>query len=333
MIQLPMKTVKQTNVGIAERGGRRDRIRANRRWIPGVVRVWAPVLAMAGAGYGVGAGTYYVNSSDVSVLTAPTGAQVGAEFRMSPGAFDLSMNPGGGTGVFPDPNPDFLATHLGNLSAIAGVTFDFALEHRLGQGFVFSVTREGTGVTKVLAWGDGFSPAVPGNATRSPSLRGETPGFSDDGAETSFNALFLEARAALSGSSLSFSDLGFWSPTLLAGTGTFQSGTVTPTTEDPWNDLTGTFSEAGYWRQMLVTDDDLADHNWTLTGSLNGTRAGLGHDDAVHFVIEGVNVSAVFPSVGDPGLRNQPVPEASTWLSGAVVMLGLAGCWVRRVRR
>lgn len=279
------------------------------------------------------AGTYYVNSSDVSVLTAPTGSQVGAEFRLSPAAFDLSMNPGGGTGVFPDPNPDFLATHLGNLSAMSGVTFDFTLEHRLGQGFVFSVTREGTGLTKVLAWGDGFSPAVPANATRSASLRGETPSFSDGGAETSFNALSLQARATLSGSSLTFSDLGFWSPTLLAGTGSFQSGTVTPLTDDPWVDPSGTLPATGYWRQLLVADEDLADHNWTLSGSLNGTRSGIGQDDAVHFVIEGVNVSATFPSLGDPRAGNLPIPEASTWWSGAAVMLGLAGCWMRRVRR
>ena len=298
-----------------------------------MVPAWIPAVAVAWAGLGVHAGTYYVNSSDATVFTAPAEAQVGAEFRMSPLAFDLSMNAGGGTGVFADPNPDFLATHLGTLASISGVTFDFALEHRAGEGFIFSVTRESTGVTKVLAWGDGFSVPLAGNATRSPSLRGETPGFSNHGSETSFNALSLEARATLPGSSLSFADLGFWSPTLLAGSGSFQSGTVTSSTVDPWNDPSGTLPEEGYWRQLLVSDDNLAEHNWTLSGSLNGVRTGTGQDDAVHFVIEGVEVSAVFPSFGDPGTANLAIPEASTWWSGVVVAVGLAGSWIRRLRR
>ena len=272
---------------------------------------------------------YFVNSLGVTLSELPRNPQLGASFRLSQSAFDLEMDAGGGPGYFPEPNVAFLGAQLGDLTSMAKAPFRFTLEHRAGEGYLFTATQPGSGVSKMIAWGSGFSVSLPSTVTYSELLRGESPGLSDGGKPTQYNGLFLEARSTQSGSSLQFSDLSFSSPSLVYGGGEFDSGIVTPATIDPWDDPSASLPEAGYWRQLLVADGNLASHDWTLSGTLMGDRSGPLGDDEVRFSLEGVQVEATnarqtFSTV------TAVIPEPTTWISGACLVLGIAGWTARR---
>lgn len=272
---------------------------------------------------------YFVNSLGVTLSELPRNPQMGASFRLSPSAFDLEMDAGGGPGHFPEPSPDFLGAQLGDLTTMAKAPFRFTLEHRVGEGYLFTATRQGSGVGKMIAWGSGFGVTLPSTVTVSPLLRGEAPGMSNGGSPTVYNGLFLEARSTQAASSLKFSDLSFSSPTLVYGGGDFDGGTVTPDTIDPWDDPSAALPEAGYWRQLLVADANLGSHDWTLSGTLMGDRSGPLGDDEVRFLVEGVQVEASY-SRGTLSTVGLVIPEPATWVSGACLALGILGWTVRR---
>lgn len=183
-----------------------------------------------------------------------------------------------------------------------GRTYNFTLEHRAGQGFIFTVVDSRTARTTVQAWGN-FSAPLPGNVLS--TLGGHT-------ATDSFNALQLESRATINGATTSFSDLVFTSSDL-SSTGSFYDGTLTRTTVIGSNPV-------GTAKQSLLADVDLSSRTWTLSGTVGLIRgAGIGGADNVSFTVGMMNVAVPGPAVPEPS-------------GAALLAAALAGLTMRRRR-
>jgi len=248
------------------------------------------LVAFAGSG-AASAGIVYVNSSQLAP-SAITDSVFAAKYRMSNSNFDQSIDNGAGT------TPGmFISKNLGNNNQLKTREYFFQLDHRVGQGFVFTMTN-GTSAS-TLAWGSGFSPALPAGSGVAALLGGEAPG-------AAFNALLLEARAQRNNptSFVTFTDIVFSSPTLVIGDGAFSSGSITNSSAGI---TTLAFTpEVGRAEQWLVSDSNLAVHDWSLSAIVRGSRDNASSgDELVRFSIAGMHV--------------QTIPQP-----GTVVLAGLA---------
>lgn len=225
------------------------------------------------------AGIVYVNSSQLSP-SAIDDSVFTAKYRLSNSNFDQSLDNGTGTN-----SGTFVSKNLGNNNQLKTREYLFRLDHRVGQGFIFSMTN-GTS-SSTLAWGSGFSPGLPAGAGVAALLGGEAPGGA-------FNALLLEARAQRSSptSFVTFSDIVFSSPTLTLGDGAFNSGSIT-------NTMTGTTTlaftpEVGRSEQWLVSDGNLAMHDWSLSALVRGSRDNAASgDELVRYSVAGMQVQTI----------------------------------------
>jgi hypothetical protein len=240
------------------------------------------------------AANVYINSP----LTTPgSGAGVaGFKLRASPTNWDMSLSNQGGT----PSAANFLSANLAN-NFSSGVTFRFSIEHRPGEGFVFTARRtQGSGTTTAtLAWGT-FSPPVIATASAA-SLNGISPG-------ASYNTLQFDTQTILAGSSGRVKDLVFTAPGL-AVTGAFSDSNLA---------ANGPNSNGQY----LVADTDLSSVAWTLEGEVTlrrGNGGGGGGDEQVRF-----NITA-----RSGGLTPVPVPEAGTAL---LLTAALSGFVLRHKR-
>ncbi len=239
------------------------------------------------------AGLVYVNPTSMSAGTVNS-TEVGAKYRLSNSNWDMSLDNGAGTSS----SSNFLSAGLGNNNQLSGRTYSFTLTHTAGQGFVFTMLDTASNAATTLSWGTFASP--PGGTTAA-ALNGQTP-------NGSFNSLLLEAKAGGNNASMQFSNLAFTSATLLNGGGSWQNGTLTPSTSGPGQ-------AAGTWSQRLIADSDMSQHTWTLSGLLHGTRTGSsGGDELTKITISGQDVAVV------------PTP-------GAMALLLTAGLVARRRRR
>ncbi len=216
-----------------------------------------------------------------------------AKYRLSNTNFDQTIDDGSGTSGS-GATKTFLERGIGNNSQLSAVVFDFTIEHLAGEGFLFTMTRNGVVNPTVhsIGWGT-FSSATPATVA-SAMGNGSRPG-------DAFNIFHITARATngnITGESMEYRNLAFIGLTpvgLLSGQ-TASEGTV----RDQW----------------LVSTSDLSQIDWKVTGQLIGTRSGSGGDETVKF-----EFSAKQGSV---------VPEPSTW--AMMALAGVAGLMAYRRR-
>lgn len=244
----------------------------------------------------------YVNSADVLFANPSTVAQ--AKYRLSQTNFDQSLDNGAGTSN----TSNFISAHLGNggtgAGSIRGVTFDFSLQHLVGDGFIYRMRNTATGSTSVLRWGE----FATNEGTTALTLGGLTP-------DREFNSLYLETRATQTSVNPSFSVSGLtFTSDSLSSVGSFFDRVVTPTYSEPG-------SSSGFSFQRLVSDVNLAEHAFTVSGQLMADRlSGNGSDEQLKFTVYAQRGTASLP-VAPPGSPAVPEPAAAIALPAALLLL------------
>lgn len=225
-------------------------------------------------------------------------AVAGARLRASNDAWDVGLTNGRGYS-----RVDSRRGGLSRNFVTPGRTYTFTLEHRAGQGYIFTVRDNRTGRTSAQAWGTFTNPPATRNLVS--TLGGQLP-------NSSFNALQIDTRATIAGARTSFSNLVFTGADLNSN-GSFYNGSLTRTT-------TIGSQAAGTDRQSLLADVDLSRYSWTISGTVGLSRGvGINGADDVSLSISVLNVPVNAPTVPEP---------AGTALAGAA----LAGLLVRRRR-
>lgn len=290
-------------------------------WLMGVVM---GVVTPGAAGLGAGV---WIDSSQVTLST--TGATViNARLRASAGGADQLMADGGGSVATSGAT---LSHNFGNVGAVSARTYGFTLEHRLGQGMIFTlVDDQSTPRTWVLGYGSGFSPALPAASGTVAVGSQATLGGVEPSALPAFNSLRFEVQASVSQPAApaevaSVSGMYFASPTMSVRDGAFDAMTMTPTTPGQASgEVVGgvpIVASTGFGFQRLVADEPLTAHDWTVGGTVHLQRSGGGDGETVRFLISGQQVTASFPPSG-------PIPEPEV-----AVLLGMAaGVMIRRRR-
>ncbi|MFN0127410.1 MAG: PEP-CTERM sorting domain-containing protein [Verrucomicrobiales bacterium] len=281
------------------------------------------MLAPALSGWGAGV---WIDSSQVTL--SRTGATViNARLRASAGGVDQLMADGGRTNATSGPT---LGHNLGTVAAISSRDYAFTLEHRVGQGMIFRlVDSQSTPETWLLAFGSGFSPALPVGPTTRVATQATLGGMTPAGLPN-FNSLRLEVRASVAHApppeeSASVSGLYFSSPTLTLQDGALDPMATTPTTAGQTSgevvNRVPIRAAAGFGYQRLVSDEPLNFHDWTLGGVVHLQRSGTGNGETVRMVIYGQQVTATFPPL-------TPAPEPTS-----AMLLLLGGALALRRRR
>jgi len=223
----------------------------------------------------------------------------GARIRASSNAWDMGLSNGSG---FAGSNAR--RSNLAQGFTTPGRDFSFQLEHRAGEGFIFTVRDNNTNRANIQAWGQFASPPVTANLVS--TLGGLTP-------DSPFDALQINARATLANARTTFSNLMFTSADLDSTNGSFYGGSLTRTTAIGSN-------SAGTATQNLLADVNLSNYSWTLSGDLTLIRqTGRNGANDVSLTINMVNVAATAATIPEP---------AGLSLAGAV----LAGAVMRRRR-
>jgi hypothetical protein len=157
-----------------------------------------------------------------------------------------------------------------------GSRYQFTLSHVAGQGYALDFTQVLSGFTRV------------GDASGAPSVSvSRFDGFADDielpasprvraAAKGSFNFIRLRASSLDTLGSLEFGSLAFESG--LAADGSLVSGSILGGTVGRAS-IDGSAARGSYF-QDIVSDTDLSQHDWVLTGTLtsNADLSGAGFD-------------------------------------------------------
>jgi hypothetical protein len=236
-------------------------------------------------------------NSAYSTIHSTGGTAFNAKFRASAGNFDQSLAVGSSTsGV------NTVSRNVGTLSQISATSYQFTLEHRVGQGLVFTLVSTVAGTNSTVAFGTGFFPGLP-LATTTTATTLVNPATSTAigvGALPSYNSLRIEARAsqAYAGAPdelLTWSGMSFSSPTLTVVDGSFSSGSTSPTTPGSASgEVVGgvpTTAGTGFYFQRLASTAPLELHNWTLSGTVHLMRNGTGGDETMRFIISGQQIN------------------------------------------
>lgn len=271
----------------------------------------------------------FVANAPSTVIDAVGSTAFNAKLRLSAGNFDQSLATTGGTGA-----GNVVSANLGTIPIISATSYQFTLQHRVGQGFIFTtIGNQPTPLTSIVAFGSGFSPALPtANATTSVSsaatLSSNTAGGPQIAATAlaNYNSLRLEVRTSeVAGDppeSITFANLVFNSPTIFLADGSLTtSGTIVPLTPGSASGeiVNGipTVAATGTLFQRIITDEPLNNHDWSFSGNVQLVRSGTGDGEGLRFVIYGQTVTATL------------IPEPS---STALGLLTLASLLLRRKR-
>ena len=228
------------------------------------------LLASFGLSVIASAQQVHVNSLDFRPVSDSGTTVVGAKFKSDNTNWDLSLGNTGSTAT----SANFIQAGIGNNAFISARTYSFALEHKVGEGFIWSVTDKASLAKTTLSWGT-FGTAPGG--TNAATLNGLAP-------DRSFNALRIENRATGNGSQNIFSNLSFTSAATFNGS--FFNGTIDPSTgynafATPTN---------GFSIQWLVSDTDLSTYDWTFGGDIQLVG---GNNEALRMDIHGRSLQAV----------------------------------------
>ena len=288
---------------------------------------WLMVMGVLTPGVTGWAAGVWIDSSQVT-LSATGATVINARLRASAGGADQMMADGGGTNATSGAT---LSNNLGNVAAVSARTYGFTLEHRLGQGMIFTlVDDQTTPQTWVLGYGSGFSPALPTASGTVAVASQATLGGAAPSALPSFNSLRLEVQASVAQPAApaelaSVSGLYFASPTMSLADGAFDAMAVTPTTPGQTSgEIVGgvpAVASPGFGFQRLVADESLTAHNWTLGGTVHLQRSGGGDGETVRLLISGQQVTASFPPTA-------PIPEPAV-----AALAGMAAGVLMRRRR
>ena len=276
-------------------------------------RIFAPLIFLSAFVSNGFATDVYVNDPIITgILPVANTTVFGASYRVENGGGNGDQLLGQTEAGSPLAGPS-LGRNLGTRTQLTNVTWNFELEHILGQGLVFTLSRVVSSVLveHIIGWGT-FTPALPGGSTVDPTLPNPigttTPG-------QAYNAITLLVDTGLNGSdtnTVTIAGLAFSSPTL-----TLSAGSVLNAGMSGSN---GTDAS-----QRILLDGDFAQHNWTLTGTVNIVKSNNGCPGCAVFAITGSTVEADFP---------QPVvvPEPATYGYAASGLLLLIIGSVRRRR-
>ena len=249
----------------------------------------------------------YVNDPIITGITPVIGSTVfGASYRVENGGGNGDMLLGQTAAASPTAGPS-LGRNLGNQAELTTILWNFELEHILGQGFVFTLSRINSSVLVeyIIGWGT-FVPALPGTALVSPTLpypAGTTTPIQP------FNAVTISIDTTLQGphtNTVELEDLLFTSSTL-----TLSAGSV-------WDDdMFGTNGSLA--SQRILLDGDFTQHNWTLTGTVRITKSNNGCPECAIFAVTGSSVNAAFP----PDPAAVPEPASLGYTAGGLLLLAL----------
>ncbi len=223
--------------------------------------------------------------------TATSVNSFGVKYRMSNTNWDKMV----GTTLSTATPATYLQGALGNVGALTTRTFSFSLQHiapsgGLSGGYIWSVNSidAGASISNQQAWG---TFAVPPSGQVAATLQTSTTDTTQIAPNTfGFNTMRIEARGFNSGAStgtMAFSNLSFSSTTLGTVQGSFDAATAGATVTQPSGYFGQAAPGAGEWYQWLHTDMDFTQQNWTLTGTIQGTKNYTGGDENVRFQISG----------------------------------------------
>jgi hypothetical protein len=276
------------------------------------------------------AANYVTNSSPSLTINSVGDTIFNAKLRASNGNFDQSIATTSSTLI-----GNVVSRDLGNVNKITSRIYQFTLEHRVGQGFIFTtIDNQSAPFTSITAYGTGFSPALPptvGNtAVTTVAILNTFGGSGVPIAATAlgnYNSLLVETRTtAFAGNpdeSITFNNLAFSSPTINFLSGSLiTSSTVTPTTTGSTSgEIVGgvpATAANGTLFQRIISDGPLNNHNWTFSGNVQLIRSGAGDGEGLRFAIYGQNIDAIFA-----------VPEPS---HAILSIMGLCAVMLKRKR-
>jgi hypothetical protein len=179
-----------------------------------------------------------------------------------------------------------------------GSRYQFSLSYVAGEGYALDFTPILSGFTHV------------GDASNAPSVSvSRFDGFADDielpaqprsraAAKGSFNFLRLRASSLDAASSLQFADLSFESA--LASAGSLDSGSILSSGLGRAS-IDGSASRGSYF-QDIVSDTDLSQHDWLLTGTLTSNAGLSGASFDIDLFDSGFQTLQVVPLPSGAGL-------------------------------
>ncbi len=261
----------------------------------------------------------FINSTDV-IATSDNGQAVSTRVKASNG-WDIMLGRFENTTSPNDYRSWDFASNPGG-TAVINKNLTFILEHRAGQGYIFTVVNPiaSGAVTRVLAWGS-FSPAVVANS-QAAVLNGAAP-------DLAVNAIRLQSGVSQGGNSqLILSSLAFSISSAASNTsqGSFHDSTTTfSTPASSWTNLAAlgsTFADpVGYQSQWIYVDENLTSLSWHIDRDGAGSRPTTQRDENVRLNITGYDFEAEFP---------MEVPESSSRL---LIGVGLAVVGTARLLR
>ncbi|MBL0922059.1 MAG: hypothetical protein IBJ10_08010 [Phycisphaerales bacterium] len=191
-----------------------------------------------------------------------------AKMKASNTNWDMSLSPTTSTsGSF----PSFLSRNVSNSMGTLTAAWNFTLAFTASVGYELTMTSAADATTGTITWRMGDAQI---NGVSAETLGGEN-------ALRSFNFIRLHARASGTGQEMVFSNLALD----IATQGVFLADTVTPTV-GARSSINGD-GGAGFAYQDILSDVDLSQLNWALTGTFETNVAT--NSETLRFQIDMLN--------------------------------------------
>jgi len=253
------------------------------------------------------AATIYVNDPVITGITPVANSTIyGGKYRISQGNWDLSLGMSDDTANA----ATYLQSNPGNTSALSGVTWNFRLQHIVGEGVIFTLFRTTTSglVEHILSWGTFTAP--PGGTTDNFLPNGGSPGTLTP--ERPYNSINITAKALSQANgtqtgTVTLTNLAVSSPTLSLSPGSaFLNTTYLP--------------GSGLTTQRMLINGDFSQHAYTLTGLVTLSKTTNGCDECAALSFTGSSVTADFPQ---PPAAEVPEPATAGLIASGLLLIVL----------